>query len=162
MRGEVFRHMQLVEVARTCRTRDSVFGPFQALDEDGNLAECPFCGSLLLVHQLAPEDSLFPIGRVVFSKGVMQLFGMAPDERTAERQNMMYVTTGRWIDCHRRAEWGSLPAEDAASNRRAMRVGANGQAEGMVMSIWFYNGEKVWMITERGRNATTVALPREV
>lgn len=57
---------------------------------------------------------------------------------------------------HRLGDWGSLDDEDKQTNNRALTDGNR------ILSAYFApNGEKLYVITERGRTSTTVLMPDE-
>jgi hypothetical protein len=56
---------------------------------------------------------------------------------------------------HLSGDWGEVDREDAAANEQALKYGER------LMSVYDVNGEKLWVITEADRSATTVLLPRE-
>ncbi len=58
---------------------------------------------------------------------------------------------------HIAGDWGDLDPEDAAQNHEGLLSG-----EGRLMSMYtLKDGEKIWIITEWDRSATTVLLPSE-
>jgi hypothetical protein len=56
---------------------------------------------------------------------------------------------------HLRGDWGEVDHEDAAANERAIKDGER------LLSVYDVNGEKLWVITEANRSATTVLTPDE-
>jgi hypothetical protein len=56
---------------------------------------------------------------------------------------------------HLSGDWGEVDREDAAENERALKHGER------VMSVYDVNDEKLWVITEADRSATTVLTPGE-
>ena len=59
------------------------------------------------------------------------------------------------IKRHVTGDWGELGAEDAKLNDLAVNDGTR------IFSAYQMRGEKVWVITEADRSATTVLLPSE-
>lgn len=58
---------------------------------------------------------------------------------------------------HHRGDWGeALGAEDWQSNEEALALG-----ERLLSAYYLKNGEKLWIITERDRSATTLLLPED-
>jgi hypothetical protein len=57
---------------------------------------------------------------------------------------------------HLTGDWGNLDAEDAAANERALSDGSR-----LFSSYRLPSGEKVWVITEANRSATTVLMPED-
>jgi hypothetical protein len=169
--GGEFRHVQLVEVAKI-RVSPSLVGDRRhnpkngiPVDEDGNIAECPYCGCALLVTNTSTPDALLALGQITVTPGVLELFevyGKDPDDpQNATRFELYQQMLSQWIGKHRRGDWGSVPREDWGVNRDALRIGPDGQASNIVMSTWYFNNSKVWIITERGRHVTTVMLPED-
>lgn len=56
---------------------------------------------------------------------------------------------------HRQGDWGTLCKEDCRRNNSALRNG------GRIFSAYQYHEEKLWIITEADRSATTILLPHE-
>jgi hypothetical protein len=54
---------------------------------------------------------------------------------------------------HLSGDWGEVDREDASANERALKHG------GRLMSAYDVNGEKLWVVTEADRSATTVLTP---
>jgi hypothetical protein len=57
---------------------------------------------------------------------------------------------------HVHGEWGELCAEDRRENERALRVGSR-----LLSAYRMRTEEKLWIITEWDRSATTLLLPEE-
>ena len=86
---------------------------------------------------------LFPLGRCVLTRGAAELIdgaGMHPDDLLAR---------------HARQDPGTLPAEDVATNSRALKRG------GRIFSAYRVGTADVWVITEADRASTTILLPEE-
>ena len=56
---------------------------------------------------------------------------------------------------HLSGDWGEIDRDDAAANDRALTHGER------LLSVYDVNGEKLWVITEADRSATTVLTPGE-
>jgi hypothetical protein len=56
---------------------------------------------------------------------------------------------------HREGDWGDVDAEDKRLNDRALDLGER------IVSVYHFNGTKVYIITEWDRSVTTVLLPEE-
>jgi len=56
---------------------------------------------------------------------------------------------------HSSCEWGELDAEDKQANEAALKCGAR------ILSAYTFRKNRVWVITEAGRQATTILLPEE-
>ena len=86
---------------------------------------------------------LFELGRCVLTRGAVELIddaGMHPDDLLAR---------------HAGLDPGTLPAEDIATNTRALKTG------GRIFSAYRIGGDDVWVITEADRASTTILLPEE-
>lgn len=57
---------------------------------------------------------------------------------------------------HKHGDWGDLCAEDQRENERSLRVGSR-----LLSSYQTRTDEKLWIITEWDRSATTLLLPQE-
>lgn len=57
---------------------------------------------------------------------------------------------------HLSGDWGTVPKEDAESNRQALEIGAR-----IMSSYTLENGARIWIITEADRSSTTFLLPEE-
>lgn len=56
---------------------------------------------------------------------------------------------------HATGDFGELCAENLAANQRALLDGSR------LLSAYTVEGERIWIITEADRSATTVLLPKE-
>jgi hypothetical protein len=56
---------------------------------------------------------------------------------------------------HRQGDWGDVCAEDAELNNDAVKYG------GRLLSSYLIGDEKLWIITEADRSATTLLMPEE-
>jgi hypothetical protein len=86
----------------------------------------------------------FPLGHLVATPGALQVLeqhGIAPMQLIAR---------------HRSGDWGDIDPGDAKTNAQALRVGAR-----ILSSYRLANGEKIWIITEADRAATTILLSSE-
>jgi hypothetical protein len=57
---------------------------------------------------------------------------------------------------HARGDWGDLSSEDKLANKRALEEGTR-----LLSAYHLKTGQKIWIITEWDRSATTVLLPEE-
>lgn len=99
--------------------------------------------SSAVVIQMKPRPPLFPLGRIVATRGVLMHL---------EREG---VAADPYLDRHVRGDWGDVPREDAEANQYAVLVGAR------ILSSYLIAGERVWIITEADRNVTTLLFPSE-
>jgi hypothetical protein len=67
------------------------------------------------------------------------------------------VSPTPFLQRHRSGDWGELDAEDIAANDRAARGNER------ILSAYTLptTGERIWIITEWDRSATTILLPSE-
>jgi hypothetical protein len=87
---------------------------------------------------------LFPLGRIVATPGALQALEAA-SQQPAE-----------FLDRHASGDWGELDDEDKQENEFSVRNGFR------ILSAYTTNaGDKLWIITEADRSATTFLLPQE-
>ncbi|TDY25983.1 hypothetical protein B0G81_6480 [Paraburkholderia sp. BL6665CI2N2] len=88
---------------------------------------------------------LFPLGRTLMTLGARELM-----HRTGTQPFQLLLR-------HQCGDWGVPDAEDRATNDRAVIEGAR------VLSVYELGDsrEKIWIITEADRGATTALLPSE-
>jgi hypothetical protein len=84
-----------------------------------------------------------PLGRLVATPGAL-------DVARAHGVDVLAL-----VRRHAAGDWGTVPAEDARANERALAAGAR------VLSAYDTAGGRLWIITEADRSATTVLLPSE-
>lgn len=90
------------------------------------------------------KQPLFPLGQIVATPGALaalQKAGQEPHE---------------FLSRHMCGEWGDLPDEDRKENQTSLEHGFR-----LLSSYRTAAGEKVWVITEADRSATTLLLPEE-
>ena len=61
-----------------------------------------------------------------------------------------------YVARHLAGDWGDVDPADAAANDRALQLG-----EPIISAYRLENDEKIWIITEADRSATTILLPAE-
>ena len=88
------------------------------------------------------ELELFPLGRIVMTKGV------------AERLGADDVLRG--IFRHSSGDWGDVCEDDQLANEVALNNG-----DRLLSSYRAAGGTKFWIITEHDRSVTTILLPDE-
>ncbi len=88
--------------------------------------------------------ALFPLGRLVATPGAIDLLRSAGEDLLPAL-----------LERHRSEDWGDVPQEDAQENEFSVRYGFR------IVSSYRVAGEKLWVITERDRSATTLLLPLE-
>ncbi len=89
---------------------------------------------------------LFPLGRLVATPGALVLL-----RRSSAGEDLLPTLLER----HQSGDWGEVPAEDARENEFSVRHGFR------VLSSYRVAGERLWVITEGDRSATTLLLPSE-
>lgn len=83
----------------------------------------------------------FRSGQLVLTPGVLDTFN-----------NIDYRI---YLNRHLSGDWGDMCDEDKESNETALKEGLR------LFSSYIINGEKLWIITEWDRSATTLLLPSE-
>jgi hypothetical protein len=86
----------------------------------------------------------FPLGRIVATPGALRALAAANADPV------------RYVARHASGEWGDLDADDRAANEQALRDGAR-----LLSAYRLPDGERLWIITEADRSATTLLLPDE-
>ncbi len=100
-------------------------------------------GEELLISELL-KPGKFELGQTVATPGAldaMAIAGHIPPE---------------FLLRHKHGDWGELPEEDVRENERALRYGSR-----LFSAYATRTGEKLWVITEWDRSATTLLLPEE-
>ncbi len=87
---------------------------------------------------------LFPLGQIVATPGALDLLDRAG-------------TNGLDLALrHQHGDWGSVPPEDAEENTNSVSNGCR------ILSSYYLNDtDRIWIITEADRSATTLLLPNE-
>ena len=115
---------------------------YQADPSEHNLAILQ-SGEEILVRELFRPGG-FDLGQVVGTPGALaalQTAGHVPPE---------------FLLRHKHQDWGELPEEDRLENERALRDGSR-----LFSAYSTRNEDKLWVITEWDRSATTMLLPEE-
>jgi hypothetical protein len=89
-------------------------------------------------------NALFPLGRLVATPGAIDLLRSAGED-------LLPALLAR----HQSGDWGDVPEEDARENEVSVRHGYR------IVSSYRVAGERLWVITEWDRSATTLLLPSE-
>jgi len=92
----------------------------------------------------APAIVWFALGQVVATPGALDLL-----DRTATNALDLLIR-------HQTGDWGSVPPEDAEENLQSIASGRR-----ILSSYYLNNTERLWVITEADRSATTLLLPDE-
>jgi len=85
-----------------------------------------------------------PLGRVLATPGALRALALARADGAA------------YLARHASGDWGDLDAEDWTANDRALPGD-----ERLLSAYRLPNGERLWIITEADRSATTLLLPDE-
>jgi hypothetical protein len=88
--------------------------------------------------------TIFALGQLVATPGAL-----AAMERSGESPAM-------FLGRHAAGDWGDVDAEDRRSNDLAVRDGTR-----ILSAYRTRRGDKLWIITEADRSATTILLPEE-
>ena len=86
----------------------------------------------------------FPLGQVTATPGAL---------RALERAEQL---PAEFLDRHVNGDWGDMPEEDKQENEFSIQHGFR------IFSAYTTSaGDKIWVITEADRSATTLLLPSE-
>ena len=86
---------------------------------------------------------LFSLGRVVATPGALNTLVKAGQD------------PGDLLQRHQSGDWGDIPREDAAENRRSVRYGWR------ILSSYPIGTSRIWILTEADRSSTCLLLPEE-
>ncbi len=84
-----------------------------------------------------------PLGRVVATQGALRMMAEAGEEPLS------------FLARHAAGDWGELCSRDRRENELSLEHGWR------VLSSYTLGGERIWVITEADRSATTILLPEE-
>lgn len=97
-----------------------------------------------ILYRELEKPGKFGLGRVVMTVGA--------SEALLQAQHV----PPEFLLRHKHGDWGELCTEDAQENERSLRVGSR-----LLSSYRTRREEKLWVITEWDRSATTLLLPAE-
>lgn len=100
-------------------------------------------GVEILYRELA-KPCRFELGQVVMTSGA------------SEAHLSAQHVPPEFLLRHKHGDWGDLCAEDARENERSLRIGNR-----LLSAYQTRSEEKLWVITEWDRSATTLLLPEE-
>ena len=86
----------------------------------------------------------FPLGRVVATPGALSALEKAEQLPAA------------FLDRHVNGDWGEVPDADKHENELAVEQGLR-----ILSAYTTSSGDKIWILTEADRSATTILLPEE-
>jgi hypothetical protein len=87
---------------------------------------------------------VFPLGQMVATQGALDALEEADE------------TIQEVLRRHAKGDWGDLSPEDRAENERGLKEGLR-----LLSAYTLSTGERLWIITEHDRSATTLLLPDE-
>ena len=90
------------------------------------------------------QSHRFPLGRVLATPSALEAL------RKASQQSQEF------LDRHARGDWGELDSHHAAEIELSLLRGFR-----LLSSYTTRSGDKLWIITEADRSATTLLLPEE-
>ena len=91
-----------------------------------------------------PENTLFPLGKTYATPGAVALL------------QELEISPFEFIARHWQGDWGNLDPEDVQANAAALRYGYR-----LLSNYEIGAGQRLWIITEADRSATTLLLPEE-
>lgn len=94
--------------------------------------------------RLQTKNIPFPLGQIVATPGALDLL-----DRSATNAEEL-------LRRHQNGDWGDVPPDDAEENRRSLENGWR-----LLSSYSLIGSERLWIITEADRSATTLLLPSE-
>jgi hypothetical protein len=86
----------------------------------------------------------FPLGQTFITPGAQEALDMAGE------------TAIQFLRRHMSADWGEVSEDDARENELSLREGFR-----LLSSYRTTKGQKIWIITDADRSATTILLPSE-
>jgi hypothetical protein len=96
-----------------------------------------------LPHTGRISHLLFPLGRTMATSGAVNIL------------NGEIIRALPFLLRHQSGDWGSVHPEDRIANDAAVAFG------GRILSCYDVVDERLWIITEADRSATTLLLPEE-
>lgn len=97
-----------------------------------------------LLNNQRTNPALFLLGQVVATPGSLEVFQQQED-----------ISIHQCLLNHQEGDWGELCSDDKQSNDNAVKNG------GRILSSYLIGENKIWIITEADRSATTILLPSE-
>ena len=91
-----------------------------------------------------PANTLFPLGKTYATPGAVNLL------------QSLALTPFEFIARHWQGDWGDLDPEDVQANVAGLRYGYR-----LLSNYEIGAGQRLWIITEADRSATTLLLPEE-
>lgn len=92
----------------------------------------------------------FDLGQVLITPGALEAIGEAGQDPV------------QFLGRHLVGDWGNLDKDDKAANEAAIAHEGDLDRQTRVFSAYdLSNGNRIWVITEADRSATTILLPSE-
>lgn len=140
-------------------TESCAFHPPQGMEDAGPYLHllrawepCPTCGSMdITPYREVPDDVVLAAGKVVMTSGVANLV-------EADIEAVQY--TMGLLRRHVRGDWGEVDPSDKKVNDVALKY-VDGLPNGRVVSVYTVKDQQVFIITEQGRQSTTILLAEE-
>ncbi len=88
--------------------------------------------------------SRFPLGRLLATPGAL------------EALNESMESFWRYVTRHSNGDWGDVSQADKAENELSLKEGFR-----LLSAYALKNGQRIWIITEADRSATTILTPKE-
>lgn len=101
-----------------------------------------------------PEPFRFPLGRIVATPGALEAITRAMLRTDPGAAGVGLAA--RYLVRHGTGDWGDLTPDDQDANEHAVTAG-----ERILSAYNMPGGERLWIITEADRSATTLLLPSE-
>ena len=98
----------------------------------------------MLIRQPQSRRVPFPLGRVLATPGALEALEKAKQQPQ------------EFLDRHTSGDWGEVDSHDAAESELSLQRGFR-----LLSSYTTRSGDKLWIITEADRSATTLLLPEE-
>ena len=96
-------------------------------------------------HTSRPKiGTRFPLGETYITSGAQEVLDIAGE------------TAIQYLRRHMSGDWGELSEDDAKENELSLHEGLR-----LLSSYRTVKGQKIWIITEADRSATTILLPSE-
>jgi len=97
-----------------------------------------------LCPELYQSGALFPTGRILATPGALEAIERAGQDPI------------HFLRRHLKGDWGEIDDHDRAENAFSLAQGFR-----LLSSYKMASGEKLWIITEADRSATTLLLPED-
>lgn len=130
-----------------------------ALDFDGNVVECPWCGCVVLVMKHGADDAQFALGDIEVSSPAKNVLSW--DSHSTESLMVWAAPAQKLVQRHVRGDHGSVTAEVLVENRKWIDANAL-EADGYIISMYMVKNAPLMIMTNRTRTKTRICLPDEI